>query len=137
MIALKVIFWPIILLLFIINVYLLEQWRNFTVTVIDCYIFSYLFFFPHRWVWPLVGIIYYIRITFLSDHISAIYHHCFSPITIASFHRHRCWFLYFLMIIFSLRTFVGMSDYIISIFMIDHIIAILLYIIIPLIGWIV
>ena len=34
-------------------------------------------------------------ITFLSNHNIAIYHHCFSPSTMASFHRHRFLLLHF------------------------------------------
>ena len=49
----------------------------------------------HRWVRPLVWITDYLRTTVMSGRIIPIYHHCFYPRTMAWFHRHRCWFLYF------------------------------------------
>ena len=48
-----------------------------------------------RWVLPLVRITDYIGTTLLSDHIIAIYHHCFSPIIMKWFQCNRCWLLYF------------------------------------------
>ena len=51
-------------------------------------------FSPHVWVIPLVDITDYIGSTLLSNNIITIYHHCFSPRKMASFHRQRCLLLY-------------------------------------------
>ena len=49
----------------------------------------------HGWVLPLIVFAAYIGSTLKIDHIIAINHHYFFPITMASFRRHRCWLLYF------------------------------------------
>ena len=51
------------------------------------------------WVQPIVGFSENNRITFLSDNIIAIYHHCFYPSTKVSFHRH-CWQLLYFLVFF-------------------------------------
>ena len=50
---------------------------------------------PQRWVRPLFGITGFIASTSLRYHIIAVYHHCFSPRTMASFYHHCCWLLHF------------------------------------------
>ena len=47
------------------------------------------------WVRPLIVFADYIGSTFLSNHIIALYHHYFSQIIMALFHRQHCWLLYF------------------------------------------
>ena len=85
---------------------------------------------PHGWVRPLVGISAYIGSNFLSDRIIAIYHHCFPPSTMASFHYHHCWLLYFYFFMIPpygwLQPLVGIADSIGITFLINHIIAILI-----------
>ena len=67
--------------------------------------FCRFYLFPHcPWVQPLVGFTYYIGSTLMSNHIIAIYHNCFSAITMASFHCHRCWLLYFEVFLWLLPT---------------------------------
>ena len=71
---------------------------------------------PHGWMQPLVGITDYIRSTLLSDNIFAIYHHCFSPRTMASHHHYCCWLLFLSFYFFPphgwLKPRVGITDYI-------------------------
>ena len=43
----------------------------------------------------LLGLMIILEINLLSYKIIAIYHVCFYPIKMASFHRHHCWLLYF------------------------------------------
>ena len=103
-ITLEVLCWDIILSLYIIIVFLLSQWRRFTVTVVDCYILLFLFFSSHGWGRPFFGIADYIESTFLRDNVITIYHHCLSLSTMAQFQRHRCWLLYIFIFTLSLHT---------------------------------
>ena len=64
-----------------------------------------IFFLPHGWVRPLVEIADYIRTSFMSNHIIAIYHHCFSLSTIVSFHCHHCLLIYFESFLWILHTY--------------------------------
>ena len=72
LITLELLCWATILYLYIIIVFLAAQWRCFTVTIVDFYIFSKLFFpsplmsATNRWI------DYYIGSTLLSDHIISI-----------------------------------------------------------------
>ena len=52
--------------------FLPEQWRHFTVTVVDCYISHNYFPPPHKWVKLLIGMADYIKSTYLRDHIISI-----------------------------------------------------------------
>ena len=72
--------------------------HNDVVSLSQSSIFLFLCFswFPHcPWMRPLVQIAAYIGSTLLSNRIISICHHCFSTSTMSSFHRHRCWLLYF------------------------------------------
>ena len=100
----EVLCWDIILPQYIIIVFLQAQCRHFTVNVVDCCILKFSVTPPHRWLQPLIGIADYIVITLTSNHIINIYHHCFSLGTMASFNRHRCWFLYFEVFLWFLLT---------------------------------
>ena len=87
--------------------------------------FSFFTHFP--WLQPLVGFADYIGSNLLSNHIIAIYCHCLSPRTMASFHRPRCWLLYFIVFFLPphglVQPLVDFADYIGSIFLRNHTIA--------------
>ena len=108
MILLGLLCWTIILSLYI-SFFLLSQCHLFIVTIVDCYIFYFLFA-----SYALLGIADFIGSTLVSNNIIAIYHHCLSPITMALFHCHRCWSLYYVVLFFPphvwLRPIVGIAD---------------------------
>ena len=107
----------IILLLYIIICF---SQHNGIISTSPLFIIVYFCFYlfpPHGLVWPLVGIAYYIESTLMSNYIIALYRHCFSPSTMAPYHCHRCWFLYFVIFLFPhpnvwVWPLVGIADYI-------------------------
>ena len=91
----ELLLWAVVLSPYIIIVFIPEQWRGFTVTVVDSYILNCYMIPLICWMQPLIRMDDSIGSTFLGDQIIDICHDFFSPITMVSFHRQHCWLLYF------------------------------------------